>query len=568
MNLKYIIKNISAAVIIVTLILMVESNISKTYGQVVYPVRVTNIRFLNGIGRGPTSSGEDNISRYYRGYGLPGTLVEVTASISLDGGTTFGSPVYGNVMFTIQYTDGTNTGTFTVTMSSGSLTATTAIPYNDSTGFSSSWITSGTTRPWTYTVIAATGDYTGAFSTTASETIYWDRDDSPSSGSPAITVNQVVISATSLALYWSPIYPLDSSYDRDFYEYRIYYREEDSSSFKVWNSANDTSLKGLSNNPSTATYNDTARHFDSNGWKYTTIPNLKLFTGYEYYITAVDVFGNEISEADAGPEAASRFIRTLPLKVTATISDGITTYSDFSNLAAPSLRTLRETNIRVDLYTVSAITQPEECIIWFSTTDTDSTDILTPLMEPNTSILGANLDSVSAIRTGPNVWTAYLPTIPSEGKNQLIINGNSIRFIVELKSRGVSTFIDENAGTSANDGEWTFSIGTSVKVKPWPLKILNNVITNKNPRAYPAYYLTEDAYVTIKVYDIKGRPVSTLLDKAYRRGGQNIKEDGWAGTNKSGKKLGVGLYYIHVKAKSVKNGKTILDSFKKVVMRR
>lgn len=533
-----------------------------------YPVRVTNIRFINGIGRGPTSIGADNIPTYYRGYGLPGTLIELTAEMN---NGSWGAPVYGDVLFTVSYTYGTNNGTFNVTIPSGSHTATAPIPFDHGSGFIDSWIAAGSTEEWTYTVTAASGDYAGAFPSSALEAINWDRNDPPyAPGTPAISVNQVVISTTSLTLYWTPYSTVPTGVDEDFYEYRIYYREENASIFKLWNSTHDSTLGGLSNNPGTTPTDDAARHFDSNGWKYTTIPNLKLFTAYEYYITAVDIFGNEISESDAGPAIGSRFVRTLPLKVLATISDGITSYSDFNDLTDPGLRTLRETNTRVDFYTVSAMTQPDECVVWFSTTNApavDAEDIITPLLTVDTTLY-PNLDSVAAVRTGPNVWTAYLPTIPSPGSDPIIANGNQVRFIVELKSRGVSTFVDQDSGYDVNDGEWTYAIGTPVKVTPYPARILNNVITDSNPRAYPSYYLTEDAYVTINVYDIKGRPLAVLLDSAFRRGGVNIKEKGWNGSNKSGRKLGVGLYYIHMKAVSVSNGKTILDTFKKVVMSR
>ncbi|HOF14165.1 MAG TPA: hypothetical protein PLN01_07570, partial [Spirochaetota bacterium] len=66
--------------------------------------------------------------------------------------------------------------------------------------------------------------------------------------------------------------------------------------------------------------------------------------------------------------------------------------------------------------------------------------------------------------------------------------------------------------------------------------------------------------------DIKGRAVVKLLDKAFRKGGQNIKEGGWNGDNKAGNKLGVGLYYVHIRAKRVSDGKVILNSFQKVVI--
>ena len=73
--------------------------------------------------------------------------------------------------------------------------------------------------------------------------------------------------------------------------------------------------------------------------------------------------------------------------------------------------------------------------------------------------------------------------------------------------------------------------------------------------------------MTIKVYDIKGRPVTTVLDSAFRRGGINIKERGWDGSNKSNKKIGVGLYYMNFRAKSAANGREILNDTKKIVMR-
>jgi flagellar hook assembly protein FlgD len=57
---------------------------------------------------------------------------------------------------------------------------------------------------------------------------------------------------------------------------------------------------------------------------------------------------------------------------------------------------------------------------------------------------------------------------------------------------------------------------------------------------YPAYFLTDGALVNITVYDIKGRAVVKLLDKAFSKGGQNIKKDGWNGDNKAGNKLGLG----------------------------
>ncbi len=111
-------------------------------------------------------------------------------------------------------------------------------------------------------------------------------------------------------------------------------------------------------------------------------------------------------------------------------------------------------------------------------------------------------------------------------------------------------------------------ITTPTTFTPWPTRVLNNVLTEKNPICYPSYYLSDDAYVTIKAYDVKGRPVATLIDNGFRKGGQNIKEGGWSGDNKARKKLGVGLYYLRFEAKRASDGRVILNQTEKVVMAR
>jgi len=555
--MKSYIKNIKIIPMIALFALIIDFTASSLSSQTpTYAVRVTNIRFLGGIGRGPTSSGGDNLPVYLRGYGQPGTSIELTAEMNVSG---WGAPMYGDVLFTISFTDTLNTGTFNVTIPSGSHTAIAAIPY---TGFT---ITPGPLLAWSYTATIATGIYVTSsglpvsISSTSSTAIYWDGG-----VAPAFTTASVVPISTinSITFSWTPV---NTGTDQDFYEYRVYYREQSASNnspYKLWSGSNDASLRGLSNNPAVIPLNDPVRHFDSTGRKYTTISNLKIAQPYDYMVTAVDVFGNETAHT-----APLGTYSTKPLTLEAIISDGITSYSDFSTLAVPTNRTLQEANIKVDIYTVTSTVTPDACNVWFSTVATEPVDmVITASNLPNTAGLGADLDSVAAVRTGPNKWTAYLPTIPSSGKNKIISNGNAVRFIVELKSGSVSSFIDTDSGTDPNNAEWTFYIGNVTNFKPWPTRILNNVITKKDPLAYPSYYLTEDAFVTIKVYDIKGRTVATLMDGSFRRGGENIKENGWSGSNKYNYKVGVGLYYINIKAVSAASGKTILDDFKKVVM--
>jgi len=537
-------------------------------------IQVTSIQFINGIGRGPTHSSPDNISSYYRAYGLPGTLIQISSQMEVNAGS--GQAMHGDTDFTVEYNDGTNTGTFTCTISSGSNSGSTPVEYDNASGFLNAWITDGQTANWTYQVNGISGSDHGDQATgdgnasAITSSIYWDQNDPPSSGSPAISFMRIAPSATSLTIYWVPLdtRTTATTFDEDFYEYRIYFKESSSSNFLLWDGDDDSSLRDLSNNPYPGPTSDSTLHFDSNGWKYTSIPNLNIFTSYEFYISAVDVFGNEISQSNAAPESANRTIRTQPFSIEIEISDGINQYSNesFADLN-PEIRPLRETNIRVDVTIVTSETLPETIRVWYTTGDIEtSPNIVTASNTINeTSFPENTLSYAETERLAPNIWTAHISS-----QSTAIQLGNNIRFIVETILNGISAYSDSEIepypNENPNDDEWTFSIVIPTNFRPWPVRILNNVITKKNPVAYPSYYLSDNSYVTIRVYDIKGRQVATLLDKASRNGGQNIKEQGWRGTNMASKKLGVGLYYIHFKAKRKTDGKIILNKFKKIVI--
>ena len=305
-----------------------------------------------------------------------------------------------------------------------------------------------------------------------------------------------------------------------------------------------------------------------------TITGLLPLTNYDYYFTAVDVFGQEVAVVDA----PAGTVQTQAASIDVTITDGIVEYPDSSfeltNPPAlnPASRPMRKTAIRVTLYLVAAGSQPDSVRLIVAGTNepippgAPDPDLMIarPAINP-ALVLGTDYFLYPCSKTGPNTWTGYIPE-----SNPFIASGNSVRFLIESILGGVSSFNDSNseAPGPVNDVEWTFATSTSTKFKPWPTRILNNVITSKNPVAYPAYYLSEDAFVTITVYDIKGRPLVSLLDNAFRLGGQNIKEGGWRGINRSNRKLGVGLYYVNITAKSASSGKVILNSFQKVVIAR
>ncbi len=539
-------------------------------------IQVTNIQFLGGGGVNPPP-------RYYRSVNLPGTQVRITAQLE-----NAGTPMVGNTTIRVGEFDGTDnpTGATTDVVIANGLT----IGLGNLTYPPGAATPAGDTTPLRYGAIrvhggaydgapaGAVGQYIDDFvpptpnplritqAVYPAYIIYWDNNDPPGANAGGFTtwVNQQP-TATSLELTWGPIDPLVND-DHDFYSYRIYYREH-------------TTIPWIMIDRNTANYGPPAGTFrlDLIATGTAAIQGLVPLTTYDYFVSAVDVFGNEIYTLFPGsvihgpPGPAWGEIQTQPLTILAEVTDGITAYQDNSFTLNPlaSARPLRDTAIRVKLNIAGIANTLPETVNLIVAEDPGVADL----------IFGGTVNPaampwyrINCSKSGPNTWTGYIPDT-----NPLIAIGTDVRFVIEMINGASTTYADHNselevpAGippVTPNDYEWNFSVITPTAFQPWPTRILNNVITDKDPVAYPAYYLSEDAYVTIKAFDIKGRPVATLLDNAFRKGGQNIKEGGWRGDNKANRKLGVGLYYIQIEAKSVSSGKVILNSFQKVVMAR
>jgi hypothetical protein len=73
------------------------------------------------------------------------------------------------------------------------------------------------------------------------------------------------------------------------------------------------------------------------------------------------------------------------------------------------------------------------------------------------------------------------------------------------------------------------------------------------------YYLAEPARVSLKVYNVKGDLIKTLLDKVQRPAGENLNEV-WDGADLNGTPVSPGLYYVELQTQ---NQRTIV----KVVVR-
>ncbi|MCU0846852.1 MAG: hypothetical protein MUD12_03080 [Spirochaetes bacterium] len=553
------------------------ARISNSPGFItVQRIRVTGMTVTQGGGR-------DAPPNHWRSSLQGGTVFTLTAVRDTGGGP---AAMNGNTTFTVNWNGGAQ---FTVTINNAATTGSVMIPAGSipnpgagtTTPLRNYYITQiqnanwGTQGDGTFggaiNQITDTVNYPVAlYPNFISQGLFWENTDPPNGAAIASAV--LSTTADTATITW--LKTIDTrtalpSADADFHEYRVYFRETlVAGAYRIWGGNNDAGLRFAP--PGTAAAGNIT----------TILTSLKIFTQYDYYITGVDIFGNETTYAGGGTSAAPLTFTTQAFTLTATVGDGITFYTDFTS-NNPVLRPLRETNVRVDVSIVTATGQPDSVTVWFTSAFTPTVgppphylpDIVNDLLVPwsiNTAAFpnaapGPYLYSAAAVREASNRWVAYLPTTCP-----LIRQGNNIRFIIEMKKAGASTFTDTNTVTDGepNHNPWAFNISMPAIFFPWPTRVLNNVITDLAPIAYPSYFLLTDAFVTIRVYDIKGRPVVTILENAYRKGGQNIKELGWAGTNKHNKKCGIGLYYMHIQARSIFGGKIILDKIKKVVIAR
>lgn len=523
-------------------------------------VEIQSVEVINVLGRQINPSPG---CIFFASTNVAATKLRVTARMRYTLG-----PMLGDTTITIYDNSGTALQ-YDVTITSGDTVGEVTMDsppnvYPPTSGAGS--ILAGTTADRVYTPTSVTGGLTDSDQNTASEIVQpgngfgaytiirWENNDPPGANTPFFTTFGTESStAETLTLTWTAINnPVLNDSDGDFDSYKIYYRVNGTT---IWTIV-DRNTAGFAT-------------LGNAGTSSVNILGLQPLQTYDYMISAVDIFGNEVAAANILPGGtAFGSYATQPSSTIVTISDGI-----YSNYWDPSILgpeppiadySFRRSAIRIDLDIVTAGTTPDSVTLLVANNASDgATDLITDL--PATEIT-----TIICSRTAPNRWTGYLSTTADDQGAALINIGTTIRFIIRL-TYGVGEVYYDSQNELTPPGEWytrefRFTIANEPVFTPWPTRMLNNVITDDNPVTYPSYYLTDDAYVTITAYDIKGRPVAMLLENAYRPAGQNIKEGGWAGTNKNKKKLGVGLYYIRILAKRASDGKVIIDKYSKIVV--
>lgn len=379
----------------------------------------------------------------------------------------------------------------------------------------------------------------------------WENHHPPGNQSAPFTGDPLPITFTTTAisftLNWTALSTAAPNYDADFDTYRVYFRRSGDPTWVMLDRSTDAALGNIATNS-----------FTVGGIGQ----ELEPLTQYEYQISALDVFGNEVLLANR----IADLVTTNAEQVTASITDGISFYNnDHFNDANPASRTVRKTAIKVTvrIFTSGAIPDSVRIIVANNASD------LAPQYGS-----GANDDiptlpadqrwSIPCARQSANTYEGFIPS-----EHPLMSLGTNIRFIVETSEGGTPTYNDHTPDPAPpgdwQSDEWRFLVAQEALLIPWPTRVLNNVLTSRMPCCFPAYFLVADALVTMKVYDAKGRVIATLADRMYRPGGQNIKDLGWCGRNKDNRRVGPGLYYLHIKAVTIGN-RTILDKMMKVVV--
>jgi flagellar hook assembly protein FlgD len=83
--------------------------------------------------------------------------------------------------------------------------------------------------------------------------------------------------------------------------------------------------------------------------------------------------------------------------------------------------------------------------------------------------------------------------------------------------------------------------------QPAKFELMANYPNPFNPNTTVMFSLTEEAYVTLRVYDVLGREVVTLLD-GERTGGVHAMQ--WDGKNSSGNQVESGVYYCRMSVRA------------------
>ncbi|MEE8255136.1 MAG: hypothetical protein V3S58_05990, partial [Nitrosomonadaceae bacterium] len=201
---------------------------------------------------------------------------------------------------------------------------------------------------------------------------------------------------------------------------------------------------------------------------------------------------------------------------------------------------------------------------------------------------------------GTNTATAGEPftmqVFYKNGLGQIVVSGNQLVKLSAVSANNLNEEVGslENATFNLQAGQRSisqvFTITGTIRIKVEddlgtepaysdPLEVIASGAVNypnpfglESPKTFIEYYLSEDADVTLKIFDLFGNLVWTKEIIAGAPGGQgrdnniNANSVEWFGLNDRGQQVGNGGYILL--ARAVANGKVIMETKRKIVVLR
>jgi len=97
------------------------------------------------------------------------------------------------------------------------------------------------------------------------------------------------------------------------------------------------------------------------------------------------------------------------------------------------------------------------------------------------------------------------------------------------------------------NGRRTLFESQKIEIAPLPLTLFQNYPNPFNPVTIISYYLPDQCNVKLKVYDVAGHCIATLVDRNQMKGFHKVE---WDGMNRDGSRVTSGLYmYLLVAGK-------------------
>ena len=163
------------------------------------------------------------------------------------------------------------------------------------------------------------------------------------------------------------------------------------------------------------------------------------------------------------------------------------------------------------------------------------------------------------------VFNLYIDTTPNFANPQIFINIEDTTYTTDSLEPGKTYFWKVLAKNLAGDSLWSTqqdwgffishnatSVETADENVPQQFELFQNHPDPFNSSTEIKYSLPQDRlsyYVTMKIYDIRGRLVNTLVDQYQTAGAYSIR---WNGRDKNGQVVSSGIYFYTLQADKFK----------------